>query len=102
MRRRRDWPPRSRDGASSSSAGRASAGPARAQLKEVPLEALGRALRGKRATFVSIQRFPRAGENETLARALDAPLHDLSEFNADLEDMLALLALVDEYVGVSN
>jgi hypothetical protein len=29
-------------------------------------------------------------------------VHDLSALNEDLEAMLALLALVDEYVGVSN
>ncbi len=29
-------------------------------------------------------------------------MHDLTALNDDLEDMLALLALVDEYVTVSN
>jgi hypothetical protein len=29
-------------------------------------------------------------------------VHDLSAANDDLEDMLALLSLVDEYVGMSN
>ena len=29
-------------------------------------------------------------------------MHDLSALNEDLEAMLALLALIDDYVGVSN
>ena len=79
-----------------------SAGPARTQLKEIAPARLGAALRGKRATWVSVQRLPSAGETEALAQALGAPVHDLSALNDDLEDALALLALVDEYVGVSN
>jgi Tfp pilus assembly protein PilF len=79
-----------------------SAGPARTQLKEVAPEALGGALRGKRATWVSLQRAPRAGEREALERSLGAPVHDFSPTNDDLEEMLALLALLDDYVGVSN
>jgi hypothetical protein len=33
---------------------------------------------------------------------LQRPLHDLSEANESLEDMLALLSLLDDYIGVSN
>lgn len=83
-------------------AGIASAGPARTQLKEVPLEALGAALRGARATWISVQRLPRAGEAEALSEGLAAKAHDFSASNDDLEEMLALLSVVDEYVGVSN
>ena len=83
-------------------AGTASVGPARWQLKEIPLGALGEALRGTAATWIGIQRFPRAGEAESLSRSLGAPVHDLSGLNDDLEDMLAFLSLADEYVGVSN
>ena len=79
-----------------------SAGPARTQLKEVPPGALGAALRGKRAAWLSLQRHPREGEREALEAALGAAVHDLSAANDDLDEMLALLALADEYVGVSN
>ena len=33
---------------------------------------------------------------------LGRPAHDLSTLNEDLEQILALLSLIDEYVGVSN
>jgi len=49
-----------------------------------------------------LQRQPRVEEQETLRAALGAPLHDASAANDDLEDALALLHLLDEYVGVSN
>ena len=79
-----------------------STGPSRTQLKEAPPEMLGASLRGKRATWISIQRHPREGEREALAAALGATVHDLSAANDDLDEVLALLSLLDEYVGVSN
>jgi hypothetical protein len=51
---------------------------------------------------ISIQRNPKATENSVLSGLVGKPVHDLSELNADLESMLALLALLDDYVGVSN
>jgi tetratricopeptide (TPR) repeat protein len=83
-------------------AGVASAGPSRTQVKEVPLDRLAAALRGSRATWIGIQRLPREGEFRKLSEALCAPVHDLTRANDDLEDMLALLSVVDRYVGVSN
>src|SRR5258706_199904 len=77
-------------------------GPSRSQLKEVDIGALGGALRGRRATWISVQRLPRAGERARLAEALGAPVHDFSACNEDLDDVLALLSLADAYVGVSN
>jgi Tfp pilus assembly protein PilF len=82
--------------------GVASQGPARTQVKEIDPQTLGQALHGIDATWVSVQRLPRAGERERLAAAIGAPVHDLSEANADLEEMLALLSVASEYVGVSN
>jgi hypothetical protein len=49
-----------------------------------------------------LQRGPRAEELEELTRHLRRPAHDLSEMNGDLEAMLALLGLIEDYVGVSN
>jgi hypothetical protein len=37
-----------------------------------------------------------------MEQALGARVHDLSDLNDDLEAMLALLEVIDEYVGVSN
>jgi len=82
--------------------GVASAGPSRTQVKEAPLERLGRALRGLPATWIGIQRLPREGEYGRIAEALGAPVHDMSAANDALEDMLALLACCDRYVTVSN
>jgi tetratricopeptide (TPR) repeat protein len=70
--------------------------------KAIDPHALGAGLRGIGATFVSLQRDPLAGEGQALEAALGAKLADLSVMNTDLDDMLALLGVVDEYVGVSN
>ncbi len=82
--------------------GVASQGPARTQVKEIDLAQLAQALRGIRATWIGVQRSPREGEYASLAAALGAPVHDESAANDDLEEMLALLAAADRYVGVSN
>jgi hypothetical protein len=63
---------------------------------------LGRRLRERRATWISVQRLPAPGERESLAEALGAPVHDASYANDDLEEILALICAVDDYVGVSN
>jgi tetratricopeptide (TPR) repeat protein len=70
--------------------------------KTIPLEALAAPFRGVRATLVSIQRGPAPGETDDLARSIGHPVHDLSGLNDDLARMMALLALVDDYIGVSN
>jgi hypothetical protein len=71
-------------------------------FKQVPVHALGEALRGRKATWVAIQRDPAPGEIEALSSAIGAPVHDMSAVNRDLEEALALLAVVDEYAGVSS
>jgi tetratricopeptide (TPR) repeat protein len=83
-------------------AGSTNAGPRQSQLKTIPLDAFGKALRGRRATWIGIQRLEEPEERDTLSRAMGAPVHDFSKVNDDLEDMLALLSLVDDYIGVSN
>ena len=71
-------------------------------FKEVPPEVLADAVRDIPGTMISVQRSPRPGETEALAKLLGRPVHDLSHANRDLEDALALMALADELVGVSN
>jgi hypothetical protein len=68
----------------------------------MPLEPFALALRGVAGTLISVQRNPRADDTERLAALVGRPVHDLSETNEDLEEMLALLAVFDDYVGVSN
>ncbi len=70
--------------------------------KEIGLEPLGSALRGIAGTLVALQRKPTGGEIETLSGHIGLAVHDFSDLNNDLEGMLALLALIDDYVGVSN
>jgi hypothetical protein len=70
--------------------------------KETPLPRLAKTLRGLPGTVLILQRHPQPGEVEAFSQALGREAHDLSALNEDLEDMLALLSVVDEYVGVSN
>jgi Flp pilus assembly protein TadD len=74
----------------------------RVLLKEVPPAALGETVRGWPGTLVSLQRAPAPGELEALSAAARAAVHDLSAANDDLREALALLAVLDEYVAVSN
>jgi len=70
--------------------------------KEIGLAPLGTALRGVPGTFLALQRKPGAGEIESLSGHIGREVHDFSDLNNDLEGMLAVLALIHEYVGVSN
>lgn len=75
---------------------------ARALSKEVPVGLLAQALRGVPGTFVSLQRQPVDGEMAELAEASRRPVQDLAAVNEDLDSMAGLLAVLDEYVAVSN
>jgi Flp pilus assembly protein TadD len=70
--------------------------------KEVPLEQLGAAMRDVNGTLLALQRNPRPGEIDAISARAARPVHDLTGFNEDLEAMLALLAVLEEYIGVSN
>ncbi len=73
-----------------------------ALYKEVPLEKLAACLRDTRANVAVLQRNPEPGEIKAFTRALGRPVHDFSACNENLEEMLALLSLLDDYIGVSN
>ena len=73
-----------------------------ALFKEAPLAAIAQALRGWPGTIVALQRAPNAGEIAAAASVVGAPVHNLTALNDDLAEMLALLALLDDYVAVSN
>jgi Flp pilus assembly protein TadD len=70
--------------------------------KSLPPKALGAALRGWRGTTILLQRGARPQDTAEFAAAFSGPFHDLSALGEDLRAMLAVLSLVDEYVGVSN
>jgi hypothetical protein len=49
-----------------------------------------------------LQREPTPEENAILQDQLQRPVFDASDYNNELEKMLALLALLNDYIGVSN
>ncbi len=70
--------------------------------KEAPAADLAGSLVGVEATFISLQRSPRPGEIAGIAAALGRPVHDGASLNDRLEDALAAMEVLDEYVSVSN
>lgn len=70
--------------------------------KEIPLLALADAMSEVPGTLIAVQRKPVTGEIDRLSELMQRPVHDFSDANEQLEDMLALLTLLDDYVGVSN
>lgn len=70
--------------------------------KEIPPAMLGRLARDWPGTVVVLQRVPRPEDLAGFAKALGRPCLDWSGLNDDLQDALAGLSLLDEYVGVSN
>jgi hypothetical protein len=73
-----------------------------AVFKLAPLDEIAKVLRAANATVLVLQRTPEAGEIDALTHGLGRGAHDMTALNDDLEDMLALLSLIDEYVTVSN
>ncbi|MDH5545497.1 MAG: tetratricopeptide repeat protein [Gammaproteobacteria bacterium] len=74
----------------------------RVLFKTVDIPALGQALKNTPARFISLQRHPDSGEMDALQNAIGAPILDQSHLNNDLPSMLALLQLLNDYIGVSN
>ncbi|MCC6535613.1 MAG: tetratricopeptide repeat protein [Burkholderiales bacterium] len=74
----------------------------RAFSKRIPPRQLGAALRDIAGTVLILQRLPAAQDMAELQAGLGRAAFDLSAENEDLEAMLALLASLDDYIGVSN
>lgn len=70
--------------------------------KQIAPALLGTALRGVRATWISLQRKPRPEDLAGIAHALGETAHDAAGVNDELEEALALIELLDDYIGVSN
>jgi Flp pilus assembly protein TadD len=70
--------------------------------KRVDPTLLGKSLAALPGSLVSLQRGPSHAETVLLEQALGRRALDLSVANEDLEDMCALLSVLDAYVGVSN
>jgi tetratricopeptide (TPR) repeat protein len=71
-------------------------------VKRVPPAELGELMRGLRASVVLLQRKPDAQDVAAFCGALGRPALDASDCNDDLRDAIALLSLLEDYVGVSN
>jgi hypothetical protein len=71
-------------------------------FKEIPADKFAMALKGLCGTLIAMQRLPAPGEIERFSAILEVPLHDLTALNENLEDILALSGLLDEYICVSN
>lgn len=71
-------------------------------FKEVPLQALGELLKDVPGSIIVLQRHPKPEEIEQLARHAGRAVYDFSDANENLEEMLALLSQIHEYLGVSN
>ncbi|TAK83204.1 MAG: tetratricopeptide repeat protein [Betaproteobacteria bacterium] len=71
-------------------------------FKRVPPEALGDTLRSAPGTLVSLQRGGDSNDLNALGTAAQHRIHDFSWVNQELQDALALLAVLDDYIAVSN
>lgn len=70
--------------------------------KQTPPERIGDALRPIAGTVIVVQRNPEAGDMNHFDQALGRASHDFSALNEDLDAMVALMDLLDDYVCVSN
>jgi tetratricopeptide (TPR) repeat protein len=77
-------------------------GNTRAPFKGAPVDALAGTLRDASASVVCLQRDPPADDLARFRERLGRGVLDAADANEDLEDVLALLAALDGYVGVSN
>jgi Flp pilus assembly protein TadD len=73
-----------------------------ALFKELPFKPFAELAAALPGTLLVLQRNPRQAELEALFACAPGRVADFSMLNDDLEGMLALLARVDDYIGVSN
>jgi len=71
--------------------------------KHINIATLWNVLQQLPGTLIQVQRLPEDSELNVLKQlSQDRIVHDLSAFNDDLQQMIALMTLIDEYIGVSN
>ncbi|HEY9276692.1 MAG TPA: methyltransferase domain-containing protein [Methylotenera sp.] len=70
--------------------------------KAIDADAFALTLSAVNATWVSLQRNIVLDELQSFEKTLNAPIHDAAALTDDLEDLLALVSLLDENIGVSN
>jgi len=74
----------------------------RVLFKRIAPKLLGETLARFPGSLVVLQRNPEPGEIEGFQAGAGRAVLDLSGANEDLEDVIAVLSLLDDYVGVSN
>jgi len=74
----------------------------RSLVKEIDLSELIPILAKTKASIVVLQRNCEEQDLKLLQQSLPNPVLDLSSYNENLPHMLALMTLLDDYVGVSN
>ncbi|AKR42919.1 tetratricopeptide repeat protein [Methylophilus sp. TWE2] len=70
--------------------------------KEIDPAPFAKALSCVQGTFISLQRNVMLSDLRGFEQLLQAPVHDAAGLTDDLEDLIALLSLLDENIGVSN
>ena len=70
--------------------------------KEIELDKLAAAVKDIEGTFIALQRLPEDNEINDISNHLGKKIHDFTGFNEKLDQMMGLLFLLDEYIGVSN
>ena len=71
-------------------------------FKRAPTRQIGLVLREISATIISVQRNPRLDELTEVELSAERDVFDFSSLNENLEEALALMAILDDYIGVSN
>jgi len=74
----------------------------RVLFKRIEPKVLGETLARFPGSLVSVQRRPQPGELEAFQAGAGRPVLDLSGTNEDLDEIIGVLVLLDDYVGVSN
>jgi hypothetical protein len=71
-------------------------------FKEISAGLLGETVADWPGEILVVQRNPDQNEYQQFLNGVKRPVHDFTDVNDDLEVMLALMDLVDDYAGVSN
>ncbi len=73
-----------------------------ALFKETPLHDMAICLKNVEGTIIALQRLPDDDEIQKFSDILGRQIHDFTDLNDELEEMIALLQEIEAYVTVSN
>ena len=75
---------------------------AKTLFKIAPTGEIGSVLSENSSTIISVQRNPKTDELNKMSTYAGREVFNFSDVNENLEDALALMAVLDDYIGVSN